>query len=249
MISSLAPCFTGAFLWYKDGLALASENGSSIPGFDLLDGRVTSELMSRYAATYPGGDRRALVSMWTQWHFGALVIPTTAAATLLDRDLPVELDRVGIALHHDGRTASIVLPDGGEARRPSVADRFARLFDGHIDPLIEHFAHHFGMSKRLLWTNAATVFEWTLQQAAAFDNASPVALAEGRALLERQFEACGRRNPMQGAVQWHQRDGQPVRRRKVCCLRYLLPGMEECGDLCPLPQEALQRTKKHEVCK
>ena len=235
MISSLAPCFTGIFLWYKDGLSLPGEHDSSIPGRSLLDAKFADELLSRFAETYSGADQRAVVSMWTQWHFGALIIPTTAAILLLDRDLPVELDSVSLALHEDGRTAAIILPSDGESRRADATDRFSRLFDGHIEPLVDHFASHFRVSRRLLWTNAATVYEWTLRQAGAFKQVCPEAMAEGRALLERRTDASGRPNPLSGAIQYCEQDGQLAPKRKVCCLRYLLPNMEDCGNICPLP--------------
>jgi ferric iron reductase protein FhuF len=235
MIHSLAPCFTGTLLRFKDGLALPGEHASSIPGRDLLDTRVAERLLSRFANNHPGGDRRALVSMWTQWHFGALIIPTAAAILLLDRDLPVDLERARIALHEDGRTAAVVVTDDGMSRRAGATNRFSRLFDGHVEPLICHFADHFSVSPRLLWVNASTIFEWTLQQVAAFDGACPAALGESRALLQSRTDVRGRPNPMFGAVQYRDQDGQPVRRRRICCLRYLLPGMEDCGSLCPLP--------------
>ena len=244
MITSLAPCFTGTFLWYKDLLALPGEHASSISGRDLVDFRITESLLSRFAETHPGGDRRAIVSMWTQWHFGALIIPSTAAILLLDRNLPVALDRVRIALHEDGRTSAIILPDDGESLRTGAADRFSELFGGHIGPLIDHFSGQFRVSRRVLWTNAATTFEWTVQQASALGAIFPSALSDGRALLESRTDTTGRPNPMFDAVQWRERDGQPVRTRRTCCLRYLLPGIEDCGGLCPLPTAGRRRGQR-----
>jgi ferric iron reductase protein FhuF len=235
MIPSLAPCFTGTLHRFKDALALPGDHASSIAGRDLLERPVVEELMARFAATHPGGDRRALVSMWTHWHFGALIIPTTAAVLLLDRRLPVDLDSVRIALEEDGRTEAVIVADDGRARRAGGSGRFSGLFEGHIEPLVDHFAAHFRVSPRLLWTNAATIFDWVLQQAAAFDGVRQDALDEGHAVLEGKIDGRGRPNPMFGAMQWREQDGQTIRRRKVCCLRYLLPGMADCGTLCPLP--------------
>ncbi|KFC63277.1 Ferric iron reductase [Bosea sp. LC85] len=235
MIPSLAPCFPEALAWYKDKLALPGEHVSVMPGRDLLDGVVIEGLMSRFARTYPGGDRRALVSMWTQWHFAALVIPTAAAILMLDRDLPIDLDQVGIAQHEDGRTAALVITHDGKPHA-GAADRFARLVDGHVEPLVRHVASQFGVSQRVLWTNAAAILEWTVQGALTTGQVHPVALSEARLWLERQTDAAGRRNPMCGAVRYPLLDGEPTRQRKVCCLRYLLPGVAGCGSLCPLPE-------------
>jgi ferric iron reductase protein FhuF len=235
MIPSLAPCFTGTLLRFKDALALPGEHASSIAGRDLLESEVAERLVSRFAAIHPGGDRRALVSMWTHWHFGALIIPTTAAILLLDRNLPVDLHSVRVALQEDGRTEAVIVTDDGKARGAKASGRFFGLFSGHIEPLVEHFAAHFRVAPRLLWTNAATIFDWTLQQTAAFDGVRRDALDEGRAVLESKMDARGGSNPMFGAMQWREQDGQTICRRKVCCLRYLLPGMADCGSLCPLP--------------
>jgi len=233
MIPSLASCFAGPFDWYKDGLALPGEHDSSIAARDLLDGGFAEEILNHYANTYPGADRRAIVSMWTQWHFGILIVPATAAILLLDRELPLSLEHVKIALNEEGRTAAIIIPDDGKPWT-GAQGRFSSLFEGHIEPLVECFSDTFRVSRRLLWTNAATVFEWALQQAEPLTPCRAAA-GEGRAWLERRADAKGRPNPMYGAVLPCERGGESLRRRKVCCLRYLLPGFEDCGSLCPLP--------------
>jgi ferric iron reductase protein FhuF len=235
MIPALAPCFPDALAYYGDKLALPGAHGDAIAGTDLLEGGAADRLMSRFAQTHRGGDRHAVVSMWTQWHFGALIIPTTAAILVLDRDLPIDLAQIRIAPHEEGRTAALVVPDDGKPREAG-SDRFSRLFDGHVAPLIRHFASHFGVSPRLLWINATAIFEWSLEQVAAANTVHPDALREGRALLAAQTDATGRRNPMCGAVCYPLLAGQPTRRRKICCLRYLLPGVADCGSLCPLPE-------------
>jgi ferric iron reductase protein FhuF len=235
MIPSLAPCFTGTFLQFKNRLALPGEYTSSVPGRDLFDADIKERLVSRFAETHPGGDRRAIVSMWTQWHFGALIIPTTAAILFLDRDLPIELDRVRIALHEGGQTAAIILPDEGAPRATEISGRFSRLFLGHVEPLISNFAAQFRISPRMLWNNAADIFEWTLRQAEDAGKADAAILEEGLELLLSRHGWNGVANPMLGLVRYSQKDGRQERRRKVCCLRYLLPGVECCGGICPLP--------------
>src|SRR3712207_5271129 len=143
MIPSLAPCFTGVFVHYKDALALPGEYNPVIPGRDLLDRNVSESLLAQFAEVHAGGDRRAIVSMWTQWHFGALIIPTTAAMLLLGRDLHVDLERISIAMDDKGKTAAIILPDE-EISGISISEGcFSRLFQNHVEPLIRHFAAQF----------------------------------------------------------------------------------------------------------
>ena len=142
----------------------------------------------------------------------------------------------------EGRTAALVIPHDGGPSQAGTRERFARLFSGHVEPLIHHFAARFDVSQRLLWTNAAAIFEWTLQQVEEAGMPSPAALEEGRALLRQRNGGNGRPNPLCGAVRYPLEQGLPVRRRKICCLRYLLPGVEDCGSLCPLPQIRRQFT-------
>jgi ferric iron reductase protein FhuF len=243
MIPSLAQRLPEALAWYGDKLVLPGGHPPAIPGTDLLEGGSADQLIARFAMTHQGGDRRAVVSMWTQWHFGMLIIPTTAAIALLDRDLPVALGQVGIVPHEEGRTAALVVAHEG---RPCGANRarYSRLFDDHVAPLIAYFAEHFGVSPRLLWANAAAIFEWALQQVAATGDANPDALEEGFALLKAETDARGRRSPMLDAVRYPFQGGEPTRQRKICCLRYLLPGVAHCGSLCPLPASTVERDRR-----
>ncbi|RXT57160.1 siderophore-iron reductase FhuF [Bosea sp. Tri-44] len=230
-LPSFAARFPEALAWYTDKLVLSGEGREVVSGPDLLTG-AADRLMARFAVLYPNSDRRALVSMWTQWHFGALIIPATVAILLCDRDLPLELDRIAVVPQEAGLTSAIVISDEGGSRVDG-SDPFARLFDGHVAPLISHLAGQFRVSPRLLWANAAAIFEWSLQQLPA-ELADTQTLAAARLRLERPLEPVGRRNPMFEAVRYPVEQGAPVRRRKLCCLRYLLAGVEDCGSLCPL---------------
>lgn len=228
----LADCLPEPLAWYADRLVLADGEGGAISGRDLLDGDTVERLMARFEASHRGGDRRALVSMWTQWHFGLLIVPATAAILMLDRDLPLALDEIGIVAHESGRADAFVLAELGSPNRPG-AQRFARLFDGHVAPLAASLAARFRVSPRLIWSNAAAIFEWVLQQVPTAAGQEE-ARAEARDWLERRLDPAGQRNPMFDQVRYLLEAGEPVRRRKLCCLRYLLPGVADCGSLCPV---------------
>jgi ferric iron reductase protein FhuF len=235
MIPSLAPCFTGIFVHYKDALALPGEHNSVISGRDLLDRNVSESLLARFADVHAGGDRRAIVSMWTQMHFGALIIPTTAAMLLLGRDLPVELDRISLALDEQGKSKAIILPNAEIPESFDPDGCFSRLFQKHVEPLIRALAGQFKVSPRLLWNNATDIFEWALDQAEAIGAIRADALHEGRSLLGSRLDKNGQPNPMFGLVRHVKQDDMTVRQRKLCCLRYLLPGVACCGSVCPSP--------------
>ncbi|MBJ6125712.1 siderophore-iron reductase FhuF [Microvirga splendida] len=235
MIPSLAPCFTGIFAHYKDALALPGEHDPVIAGCDLLDRGISETLLARFAEVHAGGDRRAVVSMWTQWHFGALIIPTTAALLLLGRELQVQLERIDLAIDGSGKTAAIILPDAEPSEGSDPEGCFSGLFQNHVEPLIRSFAGQFRVSPRLLWNNAADIFEWALDQAEAIGAVRPDALQEGRSLLCSRLARNGQPNPMYGLVRHVDQGDGTVRQRKLCCLRYLLPGVACCGSICPSP--------------
>lgn len=232
MTAFLADRLPEGLVAYADRLVLGDGQGSPVRGRDLLEGPAVERLMTCFETCHRGGDRRALVSMWTQWHFGLLIVPATAAILMLDRDLPLGLDEIGIVPHESGRPDLFVLAELGSPHRTG-ARRFARLFDGHVAPLAACLAARFRVSPRLIWSNAAAIFEWTLQQVP--DGAGQEeARAEARDLLERRLDPAGQRNPMFDQVRYPPEAGGPVRRRKLCCLRYLLPGVADCGSLCPV---------------
>lgn len=235
MITTLAPCFTGNLVWFGERIALAKDCKPSLTGTQLLEPQTARHIIGEFAKGYPGCDRRALVSLWTQWYFAALVIPSVAAVVRLGRVLPVEIGEIGVTLCQEGQPEAIVVRDDGAASVRDATVLFRKLFAENIDPLICSWSQMFAVTPRLLWSNAAVVFEWALSQAETgpiFDSHS---LTEGWCLLNTRLNAEGLVNPLHEPVRYVTEDGMCVRRRRVCCLRYLLVGEEHCGSLCPIP--------------
>jgi ferric iron reductase protein FhuF len=228
VIAELEPCLAGPFAHWRDLVALAPDAEGAMPGGDLLRPEVASDILERFGRTYPGADRRGVASMWTQWYFGAVVVPAAAAALVLDRSLPMALDDIGLHLLPDGRPRLLVLRDAGAPAAPG--ERFAPLLDGHVAPLIRALAPLFRVSAKLLWCNVATQLDWAVRELG--ESAVPAARAEGLARLSSPRLADGSRNPLCDAVCAQGAEPQ----RRVCCLRYLLPGIQGCGTLCPLPE-------------
>lgn len=230
MIDALSGCFEGSFGSWRDVYRLRQPGEAGMPGTALLDPDVATELVDRFSAGYPGADRRAVVSLWTQWYFGAVMVPASAALLLIGRELPVALDELHLSFGADGRLTAVLVGGCAPSRREG---RFLPLLEVHLAPLIHHLAAIFPVSPRLLWTNAAAVLDWTLAEAGAAPCAA--ACRELGRHLSCHRTPCGQRNPMGGAVH-HPHEGEgPVRRRRTCCLRYRLPGVAFCGSLCPLP--------------
>ncbi|WP_192035153.1 siderophore-iron reductase FhuF [Halomonas sp. YLGW01] len=219
----------------------------------LAPGRLEAEL-ERFGAGYGDadckgqGDRRAVASLWSKWHAGALLAPYLAANLLLERDLPVSLDEVGVHLTPEGRTECLQLAHAG---RPLGSldgfTRFSTLLDDHLTPLIARLSALSGASAKVFWSNVGNSFEHFLTALEGHPMAHPGVAAEGKRLLESRTLPDGRRNPLYQPVRYVQPTSEgasapePTRRvrrvRRLCCLRYLLPDLGYCGN-CPLPGKA-----------
>jgi ferric iron reductase protein FhuF len=248
--TDLGGCFTGTLARFA-GTIRTDDGGPGLAADRLLDPVTVRDLVDRYAASLPGADPRAVVSMWSQWHCAAVITPTVVACVVARQPLPVALADCRLALHDNGCTAAVLVPaaapgttaadrksqarpgspPAGTDRRSGLGD----LLDGHLTPLIAFVAREFAVSPKLLWTNAAASFAWTLQQCAALPEADGAALAEaeGRLTLAEAWPTA--RNPFAGALRPSPFVPLDQCSRRVCCLRYLLPGWADCGSFCPLP--------------
>lgn len=281
--TDLGGCFTGTLARFA-GTIRTDDGGPGLAAVRLLDPVTVRDLIGRYAASLPGADPRAVVSMWSQWHCAAVVTPTVVACVVARQRLPVALAECRLALHDNGCTAAVLVPaaapgttgttgsdpiakervaetraaetwgvedraprdwaprdwapeggpgspSAGNARRTGFGD----LLDGHLAPLIAFVAREFAVSPKLLWTNAAASFAWTLQQCAALPEADGAALAEAEGRLTLAEAWPTGRNPFAGALRPSPFVPLEQCSRRVCCLRYLLPGWADCGSFCPLP--------------
>lgn len=258
--ADIGGCFTGTLARFA-GTIRTDDGGPGLAADRLLDPDTVRDLIERYAASLPGADPRAIVSMWSQWHCAAVVTPAVVACVIARHRLPVALEDCRLALHDNGCTAAVLVPaaaPGMAAAERVPEDRipedripddrsgsapvgtrrhsgFGDLLDGHLAPLIAFIAREFAVSPKLLWTNAAASFAWTLQQCAARPEADSAALseAEGRLTLAEAWPTG--RNPFAGALRPSPFVPLEQCSRRVCCLRYLLPGWADCGSFCPLP--------------
>lgn len=233
MISALASCCTGDRAWIAERMALAGAREASVSARDLLEPQTIRPIVDQFAEPYRDCDRRAVASFWTQWYFLALVTPSVAAALCLGRVLPIDIEEIGLAIDESGRPDAIVIDHAGIAPPHGAAPVFQKLVANNMEPIISSMCQSFDISPRVLWSNAGTILDWALREFAplAID---ATALAEGRTLLQ-QRKIAGCRNPLYEPVRYMAYEGEQIRRRRVCCLRYCLDGVANCGSLCPLP--------------
>lgn len=234
MIETLFPLLVGNLGYLRDRLVSSDDTRPAIPVERLLQPETIDPLVGHFARRYPSADRRAVVSAWSQWYFGAVVVPATAAALLLNRVPPLCSGGAAVVIGTEGYPIALRLPNGGSSLpAASTFDRFAPLVRRHLDPLIVGMAGRFGVAPRLLWSNAASTAEWTLREVEALPDAPPDVGAHGDRLFGSRTWPDGWPNPLFAPTRRVEAAGAPARRRRVCCLRYRLPGVADCGSSCP----------------
>ena len=192
-------------------------------------------VINRYAARFPGTDRRAAVSVWTMYYFSHLVV-SPLVFWLADGRI-LELGRDNLTARVDRETvlpAGFVLHDAGKRdHSASVFDVMEDAIFGHATPLIETISAQAGVSPKLLWSNVAVYADWVIRELGA---AMPERRDAALALLDSKTWPDGTSNPLCG---WIRRetapDGTCFSQRRICCLRYILPGVPGCGMICPIP--------------
>ncbi|MDI5920659.1 siderophore-iron reductase FhuF [Halomonas sp. LR5S13] len=234
MPSSLARLYVGP-LQHLAAPTIASAASDGMPVRDLLDPAYLDALLARFGAQYPQGDRRAVASLWSKWHFSSLCGHGLAANLLLERDLPLGLDELHLQQSPEGQTTGLVLHHAG---RPLAEldshSRFATLLDGHLTPLVEALAAASGASPKVFWSNAGNYFEYFASALADHPMAAADVAEPALALLASRNLPDGRRNPLHRPVRYVEGDDDAPRRvRRLCCIRYLIDELGVCGN-CPL---------------
>ncbi|PRY65255.1 ferric iron reductase protein FhuF [Vreelandella songnenensis] len=232
---TLADCYQGQLVLFTPPLIGGTPPSGAVKASRWRNTALLEQDLSHYAARYPGGDKRAITSLWSKWHFSALTVPTIASHLLLNRDLPVELDDVHVILNEEGCTQRLWLPHEGEPMGTEAgSERFAKLIDQHWAPLIERLAAISGAAPRVFWSNAGGYLDYYVNLLAEHPDVNHEALEAVRALLESRHLG-GQRNPLFEPVRTYTPDGsdEEKRVRKLCCLRYLLDEFSVCSN-CPL---------------
>lgn len=221
------------------GVGKPPAQSSILRAADLLDTKRLATQLTRFSTQYRQSDRRAVASLWSKWHFSALISTTLASNLLLDHDLPIGLDDVSIEVGSEGQTRRLWIADAG---RPLAAQnaltRFTKLIDGHLVPLITALADYSGASPKVFWSNAGNVFEHFTEALKTHPLANSRSVEPARELLASRYLLDGRRNPLFQPVNYlitTTGEGRD-RRRRLCCIRYLIPELEYCSN-CPLIRE------------
>ena len=218
------------------------ENCESIACIDLLDEARFNAVIDRYAAQFPAGtDRRALVSLWSLYYLSALGMGAVIAWLELRRTLPLALDELTLLIDPvTGAPKGFLLADSGtfagrSGNGISIHDALRPVIRDHLEPWISAVATHSGLGKKVLWTSAAGYFDWMIREIGRLG--SKALEIEGLPLIEDASWPDGWRNPLYRTLRFEPGpDGAVISHRRICCLRYAVPGVGGCGNFCPVPE-------------
>lgn len=250
-VAALVPPPLAAF---GDRVAAGPGGPTARPASTLRERAVFDAAIAAFGEPFGAADRRAVVSYWTQFYLAALVIPALTGLAHFGRALPLGLDEIDFELDEAGCLARFLVPEAPRIREGSSQNGLATLVEGHLRPFVELCHTHSGLARRVLWGNVAVIVDRTAEELAAVGAAAP-ALIETATLLGWRARrdasgtegasvrqgagpmpdcaaiAHGSRSPLADTLRAVGPDGG--RCRRVCCLRYRLPGVADCGALCP----------------
>ena len=237
--SSLKSVFAGEHAWCGEKMMLTSELEGAVPLAEFFTLGGFSAALDTYAKAHGGTDRRAVASMWSLYYFSMLTIPYIVARRA-DHLLPVTADDMTIALAEDGLPRALGLASEGDWSQGESGELLSfvtPLVNDHLAGIVARLKALGGMAPKLAWNNAAVYIDYAFNATARERTDDAWA---SRQLFSEPRLPDGSANPFMGCLR-HEIDGeQTVCRRKVCCLRYLLPGIPSCGELCALPAQRKQ---------
>ncbi|OHV82933.1 siderophore-iron reductase FhuF [Rhizobium sp. LCM 4573] len=241
MISSLAPLFAGDLEALGDHLVLAADERPHMACSALLEKNRLALLLNRFGENYAEAEPRAVASQWSKWYLSRLVTPVLAANIVLDRKLPIGFEETGIILSPDGRAEAFRLRDGGQAFTPSdFMVRFEDLIDGHLSLIIPALSAASGLSQKVLWSNAGNIIENVVASCARKLGEEHAGVIHARQLLSSRSWRDRQPNRVFEPVRYSASGGETVRKRRVCCIRYLIPSLSLCKT-CPLDERPAKR--------
>jgi len=235
----LSAAFAGPHAWCNEKMMLSEDLSDGIPLPEFFGSAAFDLAISTYAETSGGTDRRAVASMWSLYYFSYLTIPYVVARVLENQVLPVDFEEMTVALSADGLPRGFGVATAGNRPIDSGKEIFALLaplLDQHLSKVVAHLKSSGGISPKLSWNNAAVYIDHALRTAGA----APLA-DQADSMIALRLMPDGSPNPFFDCLRYEEEeDGARVCRRKICCLRYLLPGVPSCGSLCALPSQRNQ---------
>ncbi|MGX5219658.1 siderophore-iron reductase FhuF [Pseudomonas segetis] len=238
LLAGLEPLFVGQLAKFRNVFVLKDDPREAIAGSDFLSAQTLTELMVKFRPQFAAADQRGLASIWANQYFNRLFPAVISAVLLLDRRVPLRIEKMSMIVNSQGLVEAFKLPAGCEPLAPSDNPfaRFAHLLEDHLQPFIEALREATGVPAKVLWSNAGNYFEAWLGQLRERTQEAHL-LSDGERLLSCSLRPDGSRNPLYAPVRYlevKQADGlaRQWRQRRMCCIRYLLPEVSLCPN-CP----------------
>ncbi|AUC95597.1 siderophore-iron reductase FhuF [Bradyrhizobium sp. SK17] len=230
----------GDYASFGGRLVGPSDPRSAIPASALLDEPMRLAIEQRFAARFAEFDRRAVHSIWMKWYLNAFVPPILLADVLLGQSVGVALSALTFVIADDGRVAAVKIQDVNDSDGVEPFRRLRPLVFDHFAPLIDMWCSRTDVTARVFWNNVGNTFEAMLRRIEQVSGPSS-RLSEAQRLIAEPSAPSGEPNPLFDAVHYVQEDGVQRRRRRICCLQYLLPDRRFCT-ACPV-EEARGETR------
>lgn len=233
----LRAVFAGEHAWCADKLRLAADLPGAIPLPAFFEAERFGAMLDRFAGARGADDRRVALSFWSLYYFSALAIPFVVARRA-GWNLPLQLDGMTIALDDEDLPTAFGLPHEGAPRPCSEtpSGMLQPLVTMHLGEAVRLLKAVGGLAPKLAWNNAAVYVDYALKATAGASAAGGADNWAAGELFETPRFADGTANPFLGCLRHEEAGGIRHCRRKVCCLRYRLPGVPGCGELCALPE-------------
>lgn len=205
---------------------------ASIRPDDLLNAAMRKAIDRRFAQRFEVFDARAVHSIWMKWYVNVFIPPILLADILLGQSIAVGLPKLRFIIADDARVDAIKINGTRDSSSEDPLRRFGPLVFDHFAPLIAMWCSRTEVTARVFWSNVGNTFEAMLRRIETVSGASG-RLAEAQRFLATP-DWLGERNPLFDAVRYVS-DGAAGRRRRVCCLQYLLPDRRFCK-ACPIEE-------------
>ena len=239
----LAALFTGEHAWCAEKVLDIEDLPDATPLGAFFRSGAFAAALDRMAVARGACDRRALASFWSLYYFSAIAIPYVVAGRA-HQALPVSLEATTIAIDDDGLPRAFGLHGSGtlsDADTDDLPALITPLVAAHLREAVALMSAHGGLAPKLAWNNAAVYIDYAFNATTLSkrnDDAPSDHHWAARPLFVEPTLEDGSVNPFRGCLRHDTGpDGAPLCRRRVCCLRYLLPGVASCGELCALPDQ------------
>lgn len=233
LAADLSNAFTGDLAHLRDRLVFGHwEDSLSLA--EILTAEQQAAIVDAFCSEHGQTPALAVMSIWSKWYFGMVLPPYISANIVLGRMPACGVDDIRLILQPDCKISAAVVTGVTPVQAlPLPGCALEPLVDRLVAPFIERYHQQTGVTRRVLWSNAGTLIEGVVRHLEKIGCSADL-IAACDAYLARTHLADGTRNPLHLPVVYLDMPGESGRRRRICCLRYMLPDEKLC---CACPRD------------